>query len=600
MNKTSAISQPHQTTLTQRILCLWLPHWPIQQLVVSKPELRCQRVVLYRQDSRRGQLVAAVSPLALRDGVCVDMPLSEAKSLLKRNPGGQNSRNHPSPQGQRLKESTAFHIFEHDPRADLAALETLADSLETFSPIVGLEQIENSRKNSLGKTISTRRSAATAVRRRSPTARRSPANLADAQQPSSIFLDITGLAHLFGDEHQLAYQLYQHCDRLGYLPRIGIANTVGMAWGTARYLRSQMSESSDKPNAHPVEPGCRSLRPKGFVVLSPTDQLIFSQLPVAALRLEPNTIDTLQQLGIESVQQLLRLPRADLAMRFGDEIHYRLDQASGQIDEPVVARHKPPEFWAEQLLDYPTKHRETIEVIIARLVTDICQQIRGRQQGALQWNIRLVCQSRAPLEFQVSLFQPTATLNHIMPLIKMQLEQLLQPHTRKFRTRKSLRRTRVAHSSRPICDVQQDDSLPTGQMKKQLPSSPSSNFDSETSVLETGNSSSQKKTEPDLQSPGPVVTAESLPAPTGDHQFHRYTTIQVQEISVSVTSCVLLAEQQRQLFDENPRLDKQALAHLINRLSSRLGQQNVVYPNLRSGAQPEYSFRFLTAGRRSS
>jgi hypothetical protein len=73
-----------------------------------------------------------------------------------------------------------------------------------------------------------------------------------------------------------------------------------------------------------------------------------------------------------------------------------------------------------------------------------------------------------------------------------------------------------------------------------------------------------------------------------ENQFHRYTTIQVNEITVSVTSSVLLAQQQRQLFDQNPRLDRQSLAHLINRLSNRLGPQNVVYPSLQSGAQPEY------------
>ena len=68
--------------------------------------------------------------------------------------------------------------------------------------------------------------------------------------------------------------------------------------------------------------------------------------------------------------------------------------------------------------------------------------------------------------------------------------------------------------------------------------------------------------------------------------------LQVQEICVSVNNCVLLAERQRKLFDENPRLDKQALSQLINRLSSRLGSQNVLRPRLQRGNQPENQFRF--------
>ncbi|MGI9517363.1 MAG: Y-family DNA polymerase, partial [Pirellulaceae bacterium] len=457
----------------RRILCLWLPNWPIQRQVVSAPELRRQRIVLYRQDSRRGQLVAAASPLASREGIGVDMPLSEAKSLLKRN-------------------NEDFHAFEHDSAADLAAIKKLADSLETFSPLVGLEEIE-------------------------------PAKQKKGQQPSSIFLDVTGLAHLFGDEYRLAHQLQLHCEKLGYLARIAIANTVGVAWGAARFFYQRCQDSS---LAKEVKKKPLAIAANNLVILSPADQETFPKLPVAALRLDPATVETLGQLGIETVEQLLRLSRADLAMRFGNEIHRRLDQATGQIEEPLIARHPPPEFQAAQLLDYPTHHRKTIEIIIARLVTDICSQMQSQQRGALQWVVRLDCQSRAPLEIRVNLFQPTATLSHIMPLIEMQLEQLLQPHTRKSRKKKLRSRG-------------------------------------------TDNSSDQDR-----------------------RQFHRYTTIQVQEISVSVTYCVLLVQQQRQLFDENPRLDKQALAHLINRLSGRLGQPNVVYPTLQAGAQPEYSFRF--------
>ena len=124
---------------------------------------------------------------------------------------------------------------------------------------------------------------------------------------------------------------------------------------------------------------------------------------------------------------------------------------TGKLEEPVVARRKPAEFVAEQLLEYPTNHRETIEVIIARLVTGLCSQMRSLQRGALEWSIKLVqqseqpglavnpdsaiSQSNPPIEFRVNLFQPTANTKDVMPLVEMQLEQALSPHTRKFRKR---------------------------------------------------------------------------------------------------------------------------------------------------------------------
>ena len=404
----------------------------------------------------------------MQDGACVDMPLSEAKSLVRR--GG------------------SFHIFEHDPETDEQTIEHLADSLESFSPIVGLEPIDD-------------------------------AEYKRGRRPDSLLLDVTGLAHLFGDENQLARQLLLHCESLGYLPRIAVADTVGVAWALARYFAGQYFAQHQQP-----------------VVLPPGDRDAIKQLPVESLRLEPVTIDTLYQLGIETIGQLQRLSRNDLAMRFGNAIHRRLDQMTGKVSEPVVARRKPADFISEQLLEHPTNHRETIEVIVARLVTGICEQMRARQQGALQWTVQLACQSGPPLEFRVNLFQPTATTRQVMPLVEMQLEQVLSPHTRKYRKR-----------------------------NRGKPRS--------------------------IQSSQPKNNQDDQPQSQTENQFHRYTTIQVNEITVSVTSSVLLAQQQRKLFDENPRLDRQSLAHLINRLANRLGTQNVVYPSLQSGAQPEYSFR---------
>ena len=68
--------------------------------------------------------------------------------------------------------------------------------------------------------------------------------------------------------------------------------------------------------------------------------------------------------------------------------------------------------------------------------------------------------------------------------------------------------------------------------------------------------------------------------------------MEISEISVGVTCCVLLTQRQRHLFDENPRLDRQELAQLINRLASRLGTDHVVYPTIRRQAQPEHAFQF--------
>ena len=388
-------------------------------------------------------MVAAASPLAQSCGVGLGMPLAEAKSLLYRSARSQ-----------------AFHLLPHDPAADLYAIEKLADELDTFSPIVGLQQ--------------------------------------EVEHHDCIFLDVTGLGVLFGSEFNLAVGVEQFCRDTGYLVEIAVADTIGGAQALAKY-----GENTEHFNHSKI---CIP------------DSLLetFKALPVAALRLSEWVTETLHQLGVVTIGQLLQLPRQALSARFGDEIHKRLDQLSGKLAEPIIARNAPSEFYGEQLLEYPTSHRETIEVVIQRLVEKTCTQLAATQRGALQWTIRLYGQHKLPLKLCVSLFEPTATPEHVMQLATMQLEQLLMGEGDKPRKQKK-RQSTLKLSNQPL---------------------------------------------------------------------------QVNEITVTVTSCVLLVQKQRQLFDENPRLDKHELAHLINRLSGRLGRQQVLYPTIVSGAQPEYSFQF--------
>ena len=102
----------------KRILCIWLPHWPIQRLVVARPELDGQAIVLHGPDARRGRRVVCHSAAAAARGVRLGMPLAEVAALA---------------------DEAALHVEEHDGQADRQALEQLAGWCEPFSPLVGLE-----------------------------------------------------------------------------------------------------------------------------------------------------------------------------------------------------------------------------------------------------------------------------------------------------------------------------------------------------------------------------------------------------------------------------------------------------------------------------
>ena len=149
----------------------------MQRLVREQPELTGRAVVLYDQDARYGQRVKACSAAAWEQAVRPGMPLAEAQTLLA--------------------EKEVRPLFAcHDARRDQEALVELAAWCEQFSPIVGLDQ---------------------------------------ADEPDSLLMDVSGLAHLFGGEEALAQTVVTACRQQGLTVRVAIADTASAAWGFARW-----------------------------------------------------------------------------------------------------------------------------------------------------------------------------------------------------------------------------------------------------------------------------------------------------------------------------------------------------------------------------
>lgn len=129
--------------------------------------------------------------------------------------------------------------------------------------------------------------------------------------PDGLWLDLTGVAHLFGGEERMCEHILAFCGRLGVSARIAVAGTPGAAHALARH--------GGRP--------C-TLCPVGGEAQAITD------FPLAALRLDTEVLDAGRRLGIERVGELIAMPRAPLQRRFGSTLLTRLDQALGRVGEP--------------------------------------------------------------------------------------------------------------------------------------------------------------------------------------------------------------------------------------------------------------------------
>ena len=184
-----------------------------------------------------------------------------------------------------------LHLEAHDPLADRLALAQLAVVCQRFSPTVGLEQAEP-RLPAVGHHRIGR-----AVRRRRGTC---------------------------GPGGRLV------CPA-AFTAQVAVADTVGAAWAVAH-----------------VGPACRFL-----LVPAGETQSRVADLPIAALRLPPETLAVLRQLGIESIGELGRLPRSSLHSRFGPQLVRRLDQACGSVEEVIQTGHMPGQFEAQWVFGMP-------------------------------------------------------------------------------------------------------------------------------------------------------------------------------------------------------------------------------------------------------
>ena len=161
-------------------------------------------------------------------------------------------------------------------------------------------------------------------------------------------LDVTGVAHLFGGEAAMVADMQMRFAALGLTARIAIAPTTAAAWALARY--------------------------KGDI----------PALPVAALRLDPDTVRTLERLGLKTIGALTAMPRLALARRFrgADNVVDALDRMLGRKDEPLTAAPNDPPPRAALRLEEPATHSEAAAQALERLIPRLVRQLERKHLGA--------------------------------------------------------------------------------------------------------------------------------------------------------------------------------------------------------------------------
>src|SRR5690606_29454095 len=105
------------------------------------------------------------------------------------------------------------------------------------------------------------------------------------------------------------------------------------------------------------------------------------RLPVTALRVDQKTTEALARVGLSKISDLIPLPRAPLARRFGRGLVMRLDQALGQYAEPVAAEPDLPHFGVRMTLPEPIGLQADVMAGLERLLERLCHTLTLHNMG---------------------------------------------------------------------------------------------------------------------------------------------------------------------------------------------------------------------------
>lgn len=205
------------------------------------------------------------------------------------------------------------------------------------------------------------------------------------EAPDTVWVDVTGSAHLFESERALGLELVAHTRALGYRARVAVANGPWLAQSFARY--SVFDET-------------------GLFLESDTEaQRQVGELPIVALPISREAVTWFSRLGLLNIDDLRKLPRSALAARLDGQMFLLAEGAGGdRVDAGAVGRpiaggsvldlvqgrddgvlipYQPEGLPFEQVCwDEPLESIEPLLFVLKGLSGRLCARLEGRGQAA--------------------------------------------------------------------------------------------------------------------------------------------------------------------------------------------------------------------------
>jgi protein ImuB len=224
------------------------------------------------------------------------------------------------------------------------------------------------------------------------------------QPPRGLLLEVGGSLRLFGGLNALIERVRRGLGELGYDAELACA---------------------------PTPLGAMLLSRCAGQTLMPIDCLELGRyldaLPVDCLELNAETLGTLNDIGVRTLEECRRLPRYGLARRCGPELLATLDKAYGRIADPRKLFVPPPRF--ESILELADETRESAALLFGcrRLLVELAGFLAGRDGGSPRLRFTLHHPKQPPTPVTLALVEPSRDPHHLTRLLRERLANLTLP-----------------------------------------------------------------------------------------------------------------------------------------------------------------------------
>src|SRR4051812_40031077 len=231
--------------------------------------------------------------------------------------------------------------------------------------------------------------------------------------PGLVYLDVSGLESLIGDERAVARALVTAAERVGLCAAVGVAASKSVARLAARAAEPDRT----------LEPTRWGVGGGAFRVVMPGEQREFlAGLSLEALDLPDELYESLRRFGLRALGDVARLPPGPLAARLGPDAAILSRLARGEDATGLSPRKDPERFEEGEELEWDASSIEPLIFVWKALLDRLAARLSARGLMAREMYLMMRLADASWDGGSLDLAAPTREVPALLQLLRLMVE----------------------------------------------------------------------------------------------------------------------------------------------------------------------------------